>query len=67
MVEVVRPTEADTKDSAAGFNRAMVMDNSHGADFRVGVVTHSGAGTLGADAASSCSAKYRWHGADILV
>ena len=64
---MVRPTEADTKDSAAGYNRAMVMDNSHGADFRVGVVTHSGAGTLGADAANSCNAKYCCHVADILV
>ena len=64
---MVRPTEADTRDSVAGINPAMVMDNSHEADFRVGVATHSGAGTLGADAVSLCSAKYRWHGADILV
>ena len=67
VIEVVRPTEADTRDSVAGFNPAMVMDNSHEADFKVGVVTHSGVGTLGADVANLCSAKYRCHGADILV
>ena len=64
---MVRPTEADTRDSVAGINPAMVMDNSHEADFRVGGETHSGAGILGADVANSCSAKYRCHGADILV
>ena len=64
---MVRPTEADTRGSVAGFNPAMVMDNSHEADFRVGVVTHSGAGTLGADAANLCSIKYRCRVADILM
>ena len=64
---MVRPTEADTRDNVAGFNPAMVMDNSHEADFRVNVVTHSGVGTLGADAVNLCSAKYRCRVVDILV
>ena len=67
VVEVVRPTEADIKDSAAGFNRAMGMDNSHGADFKMAAGTSSNVGTMGAGVVSLCNAMCPYSVVVILV